>query len=78
MKTGHLATPTFGPRCPNHNELLEGIGFPIPQKGTGRCPVSKCMFAFEISVDEMKMIKDKEGKMVKAVGWKTEGNEDKN
>lgn len=66
---------TFGPRCPNHHEILEGIGFPVPKKGTGRCPVSKCMFAFEINMDETTMVKDKEGNMVKDIKWKLEGND---
>lgn len=47
-----MNNPTFGPRCPNHGEFLEGIGFPIPKKGTGICPVSGCPFDFVIEVDE--------------------------
>ena len=46
--------PSNGPRCPNHDEPLEGCGFPLPRKGTGICPVSKYPFAFEVESDSKK------------------------
>lgn len=67
--------PTYKPKCPNHGEPLEGCGFPLPKKGVGTCPVSGCPFEFEIEVDDNQMVKDKNGNMVKAVGWKVSGND---
>lgn len=70
-----MSIPTYGPRCPNHGEFLEGIGFPMPKKGTGICPVSKCPFDFEIETDEATMVVDKNGEMQKKVGWSVNGEE---
>lgn len=72
-----MNTPSFKPKCPNHGEILEGCGFPLPKKGTGICPVSGAPFDFEVEVDEApdKMVKDKDGKLVKVVGWKVKGND---
>lgn len=75
MTNPPLRTPSFAPRCPNHNEILEGCGFPLPAKGVGTCPVSGAPFAFEIEVDDTKMVKNKDGTMSKAVGWALNGNE---
>lgn len=36
------------PKCPNHGKYLEECGNPIPQKGTGICPVSGSIFEFEL------------------------------
>ena len=72
-----MQTPSYKPKCPNHGVALEGCGFPLPKKGVGTCPISKCPFEFEVEVDEnpLNMKKDKDGNMVKAVGWKVSGNE---
>lgn len=70
-----MQVPSFKPKCPNHGEPLEGCGFPLPKKGTGICPVSGCPFDFEIEVDEEKMVKDKEGNLIPAVGWKVSGSD---
>jgi len=67
--------PSFKPRCPNHNEELMDIPFPMPKKGVGICPVSGAPFEFEVDVDEEKMIKDKNGNLVPTVGWSLSGEE---
>lgn len=67
--------PSFLPKCPNHGCELEGCGFPLPAKGTGICPVSKCPFDFEVDVDETATAKDKFGNVTKKMGWKLSGNE---
>lgn len=67
--------PTFGPKCPNHREYLEGIGFPMPQKGTGICPVSGCPFEFTIEVDQDITTVDKFGNVTKQTKWQVDGNE---
>ncbi len=65
--------PSWVPRCPNHGSPLEGCGFPLPQKGVGKCPISGCDFEFEATVDQEKTVLDKFGNMKKEVGWKIEG-----
>lgn len=70
-----MNNPTFGPRCPNHGEFLEGIGFPIPKKGTGICPVSGCPFDFVIEVDENVMVQDKFGNVTKQTKWQVDGED---
>lgn len=69
-------TPGFKPRCPNHNVELDGLPWPLPRKGEGICPISKCHFSFEVEVDEEKLVKDKNGNMVPTVGWSVNGEED--
>ncbi len=70
-------TPSHAPRCPNHNCPLDGIGFPMPRKGEGMCPVSGAHFAFEVEGDELKQKEgvDKFGNKVKVADWKVEGND---
>jgi len=63
------------PCCPNHGEPLEGCGFPLPKKGTGKCPVSGCDFDFEVEVDEETTIVDKFGNVTKGKGWVVTGDE---
>ena len=78
MSNRILSTPTHRPKCPNHGCALEGIGFPMPRKGTGICPVSKCPFEFEIDVQEgsTEMVKDKFGNLVpKPADWKMSGSD---
>lgn len=72
-----IKKPAYGPKCPNHHEFLEGIGFPIPSKGTGICPVSGCPFDFEIDVEEehAKEVKDKFGVISEVSEWKLSGEE---
>lgn len=61
--------------CPNHGEPLEGIGFPIPNKGTGMCPVSGCSFDFEIETDAVEQKVDKFGNVTKSKRWNVTGEE---
>lgn len=68
-------TQGWRPNCPNHGCELRDLGFPMKQKGIGICPVSGAKFDFESSVDGETMVKDKDGKMVKALNWKVEGDE---
>lgn len=70
-----MTTPSFTPKCPNHGAALEGCGFPLPAKGTGRCPVSGAEFEFEAVVDEEKTVLDKDGNVSKEVGWRINGQE---
>ncbi len=67
--------PSWKPVCPNHNEPLEGVGFPIPAQGVGKCPISGCDFEFAAEVDQDKITLDKFGKPQKTVGWRVEGEE---
>lgn len=71
--------PTFMPKCPNHGCALEGCGFPLPKKGTGICPVSKCPFDFEVDTEEdttkSGVKKDKDGNLAQVTGWKVRGND---
>lgn len=74
-----VKVPSWKPKCPNHGCALEGCGFPLPKKGTGKCPVSGVDFDFEVEVDDDKMVggmkKDKDGNMVKGSSWKVVGEE---
>lgn len=67
--------PTGLPKCPNHGCSLEGMPWPMPKKGTARCPVSGAHFSYEVEVDEMHVEQDKDGNIQKVVRWKAEGNE---
>ncbi len=67
--------PSFGAKCPNHGEFLEGIPFPHPEKGSGICPVSGASFAYEVEVDQTKVVQDKEGNLTKKIDWKLTGKE---
>lgn len=42
-------------KCPNHGEPLEGVESPLPTKGIGICPVSKCPFHFEANPESKKL-----------------------
>lgn len=71
-------TPSHRPKCPNHGVALEGIGFPMPRKGVGICPVSKCPFDFEVDVQDAttETVKGKDGEMApKPADWKITGND---
>lgn len=68
-------TPTWLPRCPNHGEPLYGMPFPLPSQGVGKCPVSHCDFEFTAETDEGKVVKNADGSMSKAVGWKLSGHD---
>lgn len=70
-------TPLSAPKCPNHGEVLEGCGFPLPAKGEGRCPISKCMFQFQVDGSEENAIVgvDKDGNPMKSPSWKLIGDE---
>lgn len=71
--------PSWTPKCPNHHCALEGVGFPLPKKGTGRCPVSGVPFSFEVDQSEDVMAggvkKDKNGNIIKGAQWKVTGDE---
>ena len=67
--------PGYAPQCPNHRCALEGLPFPLPTKGIGKCPISGADFEFEADVDESKVITDKFGNITKAVGWRISGGE---
>jgi len=75
MKTTHFKGGR--PHCPNHGEPLEGLGFPMREKGHGVCPVSKVTFAYEMEIDESLIKKDKFGKIIKDIGWKITGDDNK-
>ncbi len=63
--------------CPNHGCPLDGIGWPMPKKGTGICPVSGSPFDYVIEVDESedKMVIDKFGNKVKGDKVTVTGND---
>lgn len=69
--------PSHLPKCPNHGCALEGCGFPLPRKGEGICPVSGAHFEFEVDIAESstEVKKDKDGNIIKTVGWKLNGND---
>jgi hypothetical protein len=70
-------TPKTAPRCPNHGCALEGCGFPLPPKGEGVCPVSKCSFSFSVdgSEEAMRPVKDTAGNITMQPTWKIIGEE---
>lgn len=72
-----MQTPSHVPVCPNHGCPLDGIGFPIPQKGTGICPISGCPFDFEVEVDQETIVQDKFGNTSKQLNWNVSGDETK-
>lgn len=67
--------PSYKPKCPNHHVELEECGFPLPAKGTGKCPVSGADFDFEVDIDEFEMVRDKDGNMTKRPKWSLSGEE---
>lgn len=67
-------TPSGIVKCPNHNCALEGIPFPMPQKGTGICPVSKCKFEYESKLDPMETVVLKDGTVEKMPYWEVHGD----
>lgn len=67
--------PSWRPCCPNHGEPLEDTGFPLPEKGTGKCPVSGVDFEFTAETDEETIVNDKFGGTTKKVDWKVTGDE---
>jgi hypothetical protein len=68
-------TPSYSPKCPNHGVALEGMGFPMKSKGVGKCPISGADFEFEATLDEDKVVMDKDGNTTKAAGWRVDGND---
>lgn len=62
--------------CPNHGEELEGLPFPLTEKGTGICPVSRCSFDYEVELDDTATVVDKFGKATKKKNWKVSGDEE--
>lgn len=82
MSTPNLRKPKYRPCCPNHGEPLEGLPFPMPNKGIGKCPVSGVDFEFELEIDEdeEKEVVDKFGNKskVKSTKWNVTGDESNN
>lgn len=72
-----IIKPSGKPTCPNHGCPLDGLGFPMPAKGIGICPVSGASFEYEIDLEESKMqnVQDKDGNITKAPSWKMKGEE---
>lgn len=70
-----MSKPSYTPKCPNHGSTLEGCGFPLPEKGVGKCPISGAEFEFSAEVDKKKMVKDKFGATRPSVDWKITGEE---
>lgn len=66
---------SYGPKCPNHGCPLEGLPFPLPTKGTGRCAISGVAFDYEIEIDETSKKVDKNGNLIKDISWKVDGND---
>lgn len=65
------------PCCPNHGEPLEGLPRPIPSKGHGQCPISKCMFDYEISLEQgdTQYVKDHSGNVTAVPTYKVIGED---
>lgn len=65
------------PCCPNHGEPLDGVGYPIPRKGEGICPVSGAHFDFEISLDQesVEYEKDHAGNLKPVPQYRVNGDE---
>ena len=68
--------PSGTVRCPNHGCELEGVPFPLPEKGVGRCPVSKCSFEFESKIDPDMVVTLKDGTVTKMSRWEVTGSEE--
>lgn len=77
MTTFKPVTKNGGPKCPNHGEFLEGLPHPIPNKGTGICPVSKCPFDYVIDLDaeDVTYEKDHLGNLKPVKTYKVSGDE---
>lgn len=68
--------PSTGPKCPNHGELLMDVPFPIPERGTGICPVSGCPFDYEWGPSNTEeVVQDKFGNLTKKHSWTISGEE---
>lgn len=70
-----LTKPSYVPKCPNHGVSLEGCGFPLPNSGTGTCPVSGAEFEFDARVDESIVTQDKNGELTKGSKWEVKGDD---
>lgn len=63
--------------CPNHGCELEGVPWPMPEKGTARCPVSKAMFEYEAKIDPQMKVQMKDGTVALMSKWEITGDEKK-
>ena len=66
------------PKCPNHNEILEGVPSPLPRNGSGICPISGAMFEFQANTDEetgKAKYKIKNGSLVQEPEFIIKGND---
>jgi hypothetical protein len=70
-----FARPSGKVKCPNHGCELEGLPFPLTEKGQGMCPVSRCMFDYQVEVDKTEEVVDKSGNISKKLRWSASGNE---
>ena len=64
-----------GITCPNHKEELEGLPFPLPSKGVGKCPVSGVDFEFEAQPTSERIAYDVFGGVKKVYDYKITGND---
>lgn len=71
-----LIRPDGIPRCANHGCDLEGVPFPMPDKGTARCPVSGAMFEYSAKVDPDVVVQLKDGTVTKMPFWEVQGSEE--
>jgi len=65
--------PSYTPRCPSCNSILEGVGFPLKESGRGRCPAGNCYFDFKVDVGKVKIVKDVNGNVSSEPSWKLSG-----
>ncbi len=61
--------------CPNHGCALEGVPFPMPEKGIAMCPISGAMFEFESKIDPNLTVVLKDGSVVKKPYWEIKGDD---
>lgn len=68
---------SHGIKCPNHHVELTQLGFPIPAKGQGVCPVSGASFDFvaDTQGESDTMTIDSKGNKIPAKNWKVIGND---
>lgn len=70
-------TPSGKILCPNHGCELEGVPFPVPEKGSARCPVSMAMFSYEAKIDPQMKVQLKDGTITKMSKWEITGDGEK-
>lgn len=68
-----MNTPSWRPKCPVCGSVLEGIPFPMPSKGVGRCPAAG-NYEYEADTNNERVGKDKNGNVTKKLDWKVDGD----